>query len=139
MSGKYKSFSLKYLCEVSNISSTKIYSTSLVFGEDCYKASSIHRKYMIIYNIEDCVANIELCKILYLINQVIYISYCSNSCIWDVLLYNKGDMETSCICRNAYNLGYQFVWTRCDAKPESFKGGELLYYGPRVRDNVMAI
>ena len=56
-----------------------------------------------------------------------------------MFLYNKGAMVTSCICRNAYNLGYQFVWTRCDGKNESFKVGELLYYGPQVRDNVTTI
>ena len=56
-----------------------------------------------------------------------------------MLLYNTGAMATPCICRNAYNLGYKFVWTRCDAKNESFEGGELLYYGPQVKDNVMEI
>ena len=94
---------------------------------------------MIIYNIADCVANLELFKRLDLINQVICLSYCSNSWIRDVVLYNTGAMETSCICRNAYNLGYQFVWNRCDAKPNYFKVGELLYYGPQVMDSVMAI
>ena len=78
MFGTYKSYSLKYLCEVRNISFPKIYSTSLVFGEDWYKASSINRKYMIRYNILDCVDNLELCKRLDVINQVICLSYCSN-------------------------------------------------------------
>ena len=91
------------------------------------------------YNIADCVANLELCKRLDLINQFICPSYFSNSWIRDVLLYNTGAMATYCICRNAYNLVYQFVWTRCDAKPDYFKGRELLYYGPQVRDNVMSL
>ena len=117
----YKSFNLKYLCEVSNISFPKIYSTSLVFGEELYKASIINRTDMIRYNVSDCVANLELCKRIDLINQVICLSYCSNSWIRDVLLYNTGAMATSCICRNAYNLGYQFVWTICDVKPDFFK------------------
>ena len=56
-----------------------------------------------------------------------------------MLFHNTGAIATSCICRNAYNIGYQFVWTRYDAKTESFKGRELLYYGPQVRDNVMAL
>ena len=60
----YKYFSLKYIFELSNISSPKICSTSLVFGEDWYKASSINHKDMIRYNIAASVANIELCKII---------------------------------------------------------------------------
>ena len=56
-----------------------------------------------------------------------------------MLLYNTRAMATSCISRNAYNPDYQFVCTRCNAKTESFKGGELLYYGPQVRENVMEI
>ena len=50
-----------------------------------------------------------------------------------MLLYNTGAMATSCIYINAYNLGYQFVWNRCDAKNGYFKGGGLFYYGPQVR------
>ena len=69
MFGTYNSFSIKYLCEVSNISYPKIYSTSLVFGEDWYKASSINHKDMIRYNIAECVANIDLCKRLDLIKN----------------------------------------------------------------------
>ena len=78
MFGKYKSFSIKYLCEVGNISSPKIYYTSLVFGEDWYKVSIINCKDMIRYNISDCVSNIELCKRLELIKQLICLSCCSN-------------------------------------------------------------
>ena len=58
MFGTYNSFILEYICEVSNISSPKIYSTSLVFGEDWYKSSIINNKDIIRYNIADCVANL---------------------------------------------------------------------------------
>ena len=69
---------------------------------------------MIKYNMADCVANLELLRNLNLSNQIIYLSYCSSSWIRDVLLYNTGDMATSCICNNAYEEDEYVVQCGCD-------------------------
>jgi len=44
----------------------------------------------------------------------------------DVLLYNTGAMATSCVCFHALESKYVYNWTRCDWKPQDFKGGERL-------------
>ena len=102
MFSNYKSFGLKNLCTANDTASPKIHAVSLIFGEDWYNSTSINHKYMIKYNMAECIANLELCRSLDLINQIICLSYCSSSWIRDVLLYNIGAMATFFICKNVY-------------------------------------
>ena len=67
----YKSFSLKYLCEVNNIPYPKVYSTCLVFSNKWHNDSIINFKDMIRYNMADCTANLYFFKALDLINQTV--------------------------------------------------------------------
>ena len=96
----YKSFILKYLCEVNNVPYLNVHSTWLVFRNKWYNDSIIKRKDIIRYNMHDCTHNLEFCKALDLINQIFCLSYCSSSWIRCVLLYNTIAMATPWICRN---------------------------------------
>ena len=139
MFGTYKAFSLDALCKANDIPSPKIGSDTRVFSEYWYMESSANAKSMLIYNLRDCTANLALCVKLDIINQVIALSYAARAWIEDVMLYNTGAMATSCLCSAAFTRGYEYNWTRCDWNPNDFKGGELMYFGPLVANNVMSM
>ena len=125
MFSNYKSFRLKNLCNANDTASPKIHDVSLIFGEEWYNSTGINRKDMIKYNMADCVANLELCRSLDLITQILCLSYCSSSWIRDVLLYNTGDMTTSCICNNVYEEDEYVIECGCDEAD--------IYYGEHDR------
>mmetsp|Transcript_2713 Transcript_2713/g.7222 ORF Transcript_2713/g.7222 Transcript_2713/m.7222 type:complete len:926 (+) Transcript_2713:17548-20325(+) len=139
MFGTYKTFSLGALCESNGIRSPKLLSTTLVFSELWYKDNAVNTMDMMRYNIADCRANLQLCEKLDLINEIISLSYIAKAWISDVLLYNTGAMATSCLCASALKDDYTFAWSRCDWRPENFKGGEVLYTGPCVASNLMIV
>lgn len=138
MFGEYKLFGLGPLCEANGIASPKT-THHRTFSSRWFEQTGVNATTMAVYNLGDCIANLELCKRLDLVNQVVSLCYASRAWIQDVMLYNTGAIATSCLCTAAYIRGYDFAWNRCDWRPESFRGGELIYTGPCVASNIMSV
>ena len=70
MFGTYKLFSLDALCTANDIASPKT-STPRVFRKRWHCEFNTNALYMLKYNLGDCMANLNLCKKLDLINHII--------------------------------------------------------------------
>ena len=139
MYGTYKRFSLDALCKEESIPSPREGFVHRLFSEAWFMESRTNASDMVTYNIGDCIATLDLCAKLDLINQIVSLCYTAKAWVSDVLAYNTGTMASSCLCSHAHSRGYSISWTRCDWKPENFKGGEVIYTGPSCASNVMIV
>lgn len=139
MFGTFSQFSLDYLAKQLKLPMLKGCTNKMKFEIEWFEGALNNSRLMSVYNIMDCCVVLELCKNLDLINQIIALCYCSRAWIEDVMLYNTGAMATSCICFNAMEHKCVYNWTRCDWKPQDFKGGEILYSQPLIAHNVLVV
>jgi DNA polymerase elongation subunit (family B) len=137
MNGDFSQFSLSYLCRTLELKSLKIDDADIVFNLDWFMGSSSRSTNMVVYNIADCSANMELVEHLNILPQMYAIAYAARACIEDVIVYRTGALAASALAKSARLNGFRYHWTRCDWIPYTFCGGEVLFTSTMCASNVL--
>lgn len=139
MAGSFSQFSLDSLAKELKLPMLKGTTPSGSFNLEWFNGAPGNTRDMVKYNMLDCKVCLELCRKLDPINQIIALCYCSRAWIEDVMLYNTGAMAISCVCFEALRDKCTYNWTRCDWKPQDFKGGEVLFRQGLISKNVLIV
>jgi hypothetical protein len=110
------------------------------FSERWHMQTAVNATDMTQHDMGDHVANLSPCmKLDLLANETASSCFVAKAWMEDALLCNTGAMAASCSCQAANNGGCCFNWTRCDWRPEVFRGGKLVHTGPCLCSDVIAV